>query len=162
MARRRAYVSLGGNVGQPAATLRAAIGRLRGLGDLVAVSPAYRTDPVGPVAQPRFLNAVAALDTELEPLALLDALQAIEAEFGRVRGVRFGPRTLDLDLISMDGEQRADARLELPHPRAHEREFVLRPLADLDPGLELRGRPVREWLAALPPQGVERADVALT
>ncbi len=111
--------------------------------------------------QPDFANAVARVETTLGADELLDALLAVEAEFGRVRDVRWGPRTLDLDLIWYQGEERSDARLMLPHPRAHEREFVLRPLADLDPGLVLRGGRVADWLAGLDPQGVEPTGAAL-
>jgi 2-amino-4-hydroxy-6-hydroxymethyldihydropteridine diphosphokinase len=158
-----AYVAFGANLGEPVATLRAAadaLGRRPGV-ELVAGSPIYRTRPIGPPGQPEYANAVARVETTLKPEALLEVLHAVEAEFGRVRDVRFGPRTLDLDLIWYEGEERADERLTLPHPRAHEREFVLRPLADLDPDLVLHGRRARDWLAGLEPQGVEAAGVAL-
>jgi 2-amino-4-hydroxy-6-hydroxymethyldihydropteridine diphosphokinase len=158
-----AYVAFGANLGDPVATLRAAaadLGARPGI-DLVAGSPIYRTRPIGPPGQPDFANAVARVETTLAPDPLLDVLHAVEAEFGRVRDVRWGPRTLDLDLIWYEGEERSDARLTLPHARAHEREFVLRPLADLDPDLVLRGRPVADWLAGLDPQGVEPAGTAL-
>ena len=158
-----AYVAFGANLGEPVETLRAAavaLARRPGV-ELVAGSPVYRTRPIGPPGQPDYANAVARADTTLAAEALLDVLLAIEAEFGRVRDVRWGPRTLDLDLIWYGGEERADERLTLPHPRAHEREFVLRPLADLDPDLVLRGRPAGDWLAGLAPQGVEPAGVAL-
>jgi 2-amino-4-hydroxy-6-hydroxymethyldihydropteridine diphosphokinase len=158
----RAYVGFGGNLGDPAKTLRAAAADLgRRAGRLAAASPVYRSDPVGLTDQPPFLNAVAAIDTELDPDALLDVLLAVEAEHGRVRDVRWGPRTLDLDLVSFDDVMRDDPRLTLPHPRAHEREFVLRPLCDIAPDLPLGGRPAREWLAAIEPQGVERTAFSL-
>jgi len=153
---RRAYVGFGANLGDPAAALRSAAAELaRRAGPIAAASRIYRSAPVGLADQPDFRNAVALLETELTADALLDLLLAIEAEFGRVRGVRFGPRTLDLDLLWYEGEAREDERLTLPHPRAHEREFVLRPLADLDPDLVLRGRSVAARLAELDPQGVE-------
>jgi len=158
-----AYVAFGANLGEPVETLRAAavaLGRRPGV-ELVAGSPVYRTRPIGPPGQPDYANAVARVETTHESEALLDVLHAVEAEFGRVRGVRWGPRTLDLDLIWYDGEERTDERLTLPHPRAHEREFVLRPLADLDPDLVLRGRRAGDWLAGLDPQGVEAVGVAL-
>jgi 2-amino-4-hydroxy-6-hydroxymethyldihydropteridine diphosphokinase len=158
----RAYVGFGGNLGDPASTLPAAAPELaRRPGWTAAASPLYRSDPVGLTDQPPFLNAVAAVDTELGPEALLDVLLAIEAAHGRVRHVRFGPRTLDLDLIWFGGVVRDDPRLTLPHPRAHEREFVLRPLCDIAPDLPLAGRPAREWLAELDPQGVERTGLSL-
>jgi 2-amino-4-hydroxy-6-hydroxymethyldihydropteridine diphosphokinase len=158
-----AFVAFGANLGEPVETLRAAavaLGRRPGV-ELVAGSPIYRTSPIGPPGQPDYANAVARIETTHEPEALLDVLHAVEAEFGRVRDVRFGPRTLDLDLIWYAGEERAGERLILPHPRAHEREFVLRPLADLDPDLVLRGRRAGDWLAGLDPQGVEATGVVL-
>jgi 2-amino-4-hydroxy-6-hydroxymethyldihydropteridine diphosphokinase len=158
-----AYVAFGANLGEPAETLRAAavaLGRQSGV-DLVAGSPIYRTRPIGPPGQPDYANAVARVETTLTADALLDALHAVESEFGRVRDVRWGPRTLDLDLIWYEGEERADERLTLPHPRAHEREFVLRPLADLDPELVLRGRRAGDWLAGLDAQGVDAIGMAL-
>jgi 2-amino-4-hydroxy-6-hydroxymethyldihydropteridine diphosphokinase len=158
----RAYIGLGSNEGDPAATLRSALDALGQLGALVAVSPLYETDPIGFEQQPAFLNAVAALDTGLEPLALLDELLRIEAEHGRERTIRFGPRTLDLDLIWYDGLRMDGDRLTLPHPRAAEREFVLRPLADIAPEVELDGRSVAARLAGLPPQGVRATGRRLT
>jgi 2-amino-4-hydroxy-6-hydroxymethyldihydropteridine diphosphokinase len=154
----RAYVGFGANLGDPASTLRTAVVELgRRGGRIVAASPIYRSEPVGVTDQPPFLNAVAALKTELDPDALLGVLLDIEAAHGRVREVRWGPRTLDLDLIWFEDVARDDARLTLPHPRAHEREFVLRPLCDIAPDLVLSGRTVRAWLEALDPQGVEPA-----
>lgn len=158
-----AYVAFGANLGEPIETLRAAavaLGRRPGL-ELVAGSPVYRTRPIGPPGQPDYANAVARVQTALAAEALLDVMHGVEAEFGRVRDVRWGPRTLDLDLIWYEGEERADERLTLPHPRAHEREFVLRPLADLDPDLVLRGKRAGDWLAGLEPQGVVATGVAL-
>jgi 2-amino-4-hydroxy-6-hydroxymethyldihydropteridine diphosphokinase len=159
---RRAYVGFGGNLGDPAITLREAAAELaRRAGPLAAASPVYRSSPMGVTDQPAFLNAVAALDTALTPGELLDELLAVEAAHGRVRDVRWGPRTLDLDLIWYQGAVSDDARLTLPHPRAHEREFVLRPLCDIAPELPLAGRAAREWLAELAPQGVEPAGLSL-
>ena len=146
----------------PAQTLRAAVAEVgREAGRIAAASPIYRSLPVGMTDQPPFLNAVAALDTELGPDALLDVLLAVEAAHGRVRDVRWGPRTLDLDLVWFEGVVRDDPRLTLPHPRAHEREFVLRPLCDLAPDLLLHSRTAREWLDSLEPQGVEPAGLSL-
>jgi 2-amino-4-hydroxy-6-hydroxymethyldihydropteridine diphosphokinase len=157
----RAYISLGSNLGDSLRTLRQAVVALGGLGAVVAASSVYETDPVGLTEQPAFLNAVVELDTTLEPLPLLDALLAIEADSGRERGIRFGPRTLDLDLIWYDGLQLESDRLTLPHPRAHEREFVLRPLADIAPGMELRGEQVAALLERLAPQGVRATGTRL-
>lgn len=130
-----AYVALGANLGDRLATLQWAADRLRELGTVEAVSPVYETDPVGYADQPQFLNAVARLRTDLQPGALLDRLLAVEADLGRVRTFRNAPRTLDLDLLFYDDLQMDTATLTLPHPRLHERAFVLAPLADLAPDL---------------------------
>ena len=107
---------------------------------LVAASSVRETDPVGPVDQPRFLNAAAALDTELSPRELLDRLLGIERRLGRTReGPRFGPRTIDLDLLLYGEEWLDEPGLELPHPRLHERLFALEPLFELDPSLVVPG-----------------------
>ena len=152
-----AYVGMGANLGDARATLAAAVDALRELGEVRAVSPLYETDPVGLEDQPVFLNGAVALATSLDPHELLDALLAIEARFGRERTVRWGPRTLDLDLLAMDGVELDDPRLTVPHPRLVEREFALRPLADIAPGLLVGGVAVADRLAALPPQGVRPA-----
>ena len=157
----RAYIGLGSNLGDSLETLRAATARLASLGTVVGASPVYESDPVGLEAQPAFQNAVVALDTTLTPSHLLDGLLAIEAEFKRERTLRWGPRTLDLDLIWFDGLELDTSRLTLPHPRAHEREFVLRPLADLAPALPLAGASAAGLLEALPPQGVRGTGHAL-
>lgn len=138
-----AYVGLGGNVGEVANTLRAALDdldRLRAT-RLCAVSRLYRSPPWGPVAQPDFINAVAALQTGLTATALLDALLAIERRHGRTRDVeRWGPRTLDLDLL-LYGDARIDQTgLSVPHPRLHTRAFVLVPLLEIAPGITVPGR----------------------
>jgi len=151
-----AHVALGANLGDPLAALRTAVRALAAVGVVTAVSAVYRTSPVGPVAQPDYLNAAVTLDTGLSPKSLLAELHAIERSLGRERRERWGPRTLDLDLIAYEGQRRDAEGVELPHPRAHEREFVLRPLADIAPDLLLAGRPVRDLLAGLAPQGVVR------
>jgi 2-amino-4-hydroxy-6-hydroxymethyldihydropteridine diphosphokinase len=153
---------MGSNLGDSLETLRAAAARLASLGTIVEASPVYESDPIGFEAQPAFQNAVVAIDTTLSPLPLLDGLQAIEAEFKRERTVRWGPRTLDLDLIWFGGLQLHDEdRLTLPHPRAHEREFVLRPLVDIAPELPLAGGTAAGLLEALPSQGVRPTGHAL-
>jgi 2-amino-4-hydroxy-6-hydroxymethyldihydropteridine diphosphokinase len=138
----RAYVGLGANLGDRSAMLRAALEQLAaepGV-SLVAASSVRETDPVGPVDQPRFLNAAAALDTELSPRELLDRLLGIERRLGRTReGPRFGPRTIDLDLLLYGEERLEEPGLELPHPRLHERLFALEPLFELDPSLVVPG-----------------------
>jgi 2-amino-4-hydroxy-6-hydroxymethyldihydropteridine diphosphokinase len=139
----RAFVGLGSNLGDREATLRAAVGRLRGLAgtEVKRVSSFRDTEPVGYVDQPRFLNGAVQLETALAPRALLDELLALERHFGRDRSAAppQGPRTLDLDLLLYDQETSEEPGLLLPHPRLHERRFVLEPLAELDPGLEIPG-----------------------
>ncbi len=150
----RAYVGFGANLGDPAAAVRAAISECAALGDVRAVSPLYRSAPVGVTDQPEFVNAVAELTTPLEPLPLLEGLHRIEHEHGRVRELRWGPRTLDLDLLWYEGVEADDPRLTLPHPRALEREFVLRPWVDIAADLVVGGRPLTEWLERAGAQGV--------
>lgn len=155
----RCYIALGSNLGEPQQQLLQAFDALAQLPGtrLLARSRLYRTPPWGVLDQPAFMNAAAQLETVLAPHALLDALQAIEARAGRVRTQRYGPRTLDLDLLHMDGVQLADARLTLPHPRIAERAFVLLPLHDLAPDLQLPGQGrVADLLAAVDTQGCER------
>jgi len=148
----RAYVALGSNLGDREATLRGAVAALAaepGI-DVVAVSTLVDTAPVGFVDQPRFLNGVAALDTELPAAGLLGVLLAVERRFGRRRdGVPSqGPRTLDLDLLLYGDAEIDEPGLRVPHPRLHEREFVLGPLAEVAPGLEVPGKGVVETLRA--------------
>jgi 2-amino-4-hydroxy-6-hydroxymethyldihydropteridine diphosphokinase len=133
----RAYVGLGANLGDREAAIRAAAEQL----GAVRLSTIRETEPWGYEDQPRFLNAVAELETDLSPRALLDRLLEIERELGRTRdGPRWGPRTIDLDLLLYDDERLDEPGLTVPHPRLHERRFVLEPLAELDPGLEVPGR----------------------
>ena len=140
----RAYVALGSNLGDREATIRAALEALAAAPGVrvAAVSSLIETDPVGVVDQPRFLNGAAALETSLDPRALLDLLLAVERRFGREReGVPAqGPRTLDLDLLLYGDARIHEPGLELPHPRLHERAFVLVPLAQLDPSVEVPGK----------------------
>lgn len=149
----RAYVGLGTNLGNRRAMLRAALEQLAAEPDIevVAVSSARETDPVGIVDQPRFLNAAAAVETALPARALLERLLAIERRLGRTReGPHFGPRTIDLDLLVYGDERIDEPGLEVPHPRLHERLFALEPLAELDPDLDVPGRgPVEEIVAGL-------------
>ena len=137
-----AYVGLGANLGDRGATIEAALrllGALTGT-TVAAVSTLRETEPVGNVDQPLFLNGAAALETELEPRALLDALLGIERELGRVRRERWGPRTIDLDLLVYGAEEIDEPGLTVPHPRLHERRFALEPLAELEPELDVPGR----------------------
>jgi 2-amino-4-hydroxy-6-hydroxymethyldihydropteridine diphosphokinase len=140
----RAYVALGSNLGDRTRTLLDAVEVLRaepGI-EIAAVSALIDTEPVGYVDQPRFLNGVVALDTTLPARALLELLLDVERRFGRSReGVPVqGPRTLDLDLLLYGGAEIDEPGLQVPHPRLHERSFVLGPLAELAPGLEIPGR----------------------
>lgn len=130
---RSALIGLGANLGDRQATLTAAVAKLRRhpcISELKA-SSLYETEPVGFLDQPKFLNAVVAVKTSLDPEALLQLLMQIESEFGRERRERWGPRTLDLDLLDFAGEQRNSASLTLPHPRMLERAFVTLPLQEL-------------------------------
>jgi 2-amino-4-hydroxy-6-hydroxymethyldihydropteridine diphosphokinase len=129
---------------------------------LIAVSPVYETVPVGGPPQPDYLNAVVLAETTLPPRELLDRLHEIEAAFDRVRVVHWGPRTLDIDIITMDGERSGDPELTLPHPRAQERAFVLAPWHDIDPAAELPGYgPVAGLLGGLDATGIRRSKVTL-
>lgn len=155
----RAFVALGANLGDPAATVQAAFGELGRLPGtrLVRASSLYRTAPVGLAEQPDFINAVAELATGLPAGELLAALLALENRFGRIRHERNGPRTLDLDLLLYGNLVVAGRELTLPHPRLHQRAFVLVPLAEIAPGLTLPGRgSVAAWLPAVASQGIER------
>jgi 2-amino-4-hydroxy-6-hydroxymethyldihydropteridine diphosphokinase len=137
-----AFVGIGSNLGDREATLRRAVELLaaeEGI-DVVAVSELRETEPVGPVEQGPFVNGAVRLATELPPRELLERLLAVEQRLGRVRKERFGPRTIDLDLL-VYGEQVIDEPgLTIPHPRLHERRFALDPLADLAPDLVIPGR----------------------
>ena len=138
-----AYVGLGANLGDRRAALQRAIELLRDDDaiDVVRVSAFRETGPVGYADQPPFLNAAAELQTDLPPRRLLDRLLAVERELGRTRdGPRFGPRTIDLDLLLYGALRLDEPGLELPHPRLHERRFALEPLAELDPDLAVPGR----------------------
>ncbi len=131
----RAFVALGANLNNPQETVAAAIVSLRSLpqSQLLAASSLYRSAPVGLKNQPDFINAVVALDTTLTARALLDELFAIEARFGRRRDYRHAPRTLDLDLLLYGDAVSTDPQLTIPHPRMHERAFVLMPLVEIAP-----------------------------
>ena len=155
----RAYIGLGANLGDPRLAIQQALAALAALPGtrLVATSPLYRSAPVD-ASGPDFINAVAALDTSLPPEALLDALQAIEADHGRQRPYRNAPRTLDLDLLLHQAAPILDTpRLTLPHPRLHMRAFVLLPLLDLAQQLEWPGLgKLAAWAATCADQRIER------
>ena len=156
-----AYVGLGANIGEPRRQLQAAIEELKALPDsaVVLASGLYRSAPLGCANQPDFLNAVVQIDTRLAPEALLERLQEIEERHGRERPFAGAPRTLDLDLL-LYGDQTIDTpRLKVPHPRMHQRAFVLKPLAEIAPQVAIPGRgPARALLAACREQVAERID----
>jgi 2-amino-4-hydroxy-6-hydroxymethyldihydropteridine diphosphokinase len=153
----RAFVALGSNLGNPVQTIEDAIDAMAALRGslLMAISSLYRTAPVGLKHQPDFINAVVALDTRLGPRELLEELFALEARFGRERSVKNAPRTLDLDLLLHGDAIINHPALTLPHPRMHERAFVLAPLAEIAPSLVIPGRgPVAALLAACADQRI--------
>jgi len=154
-----AYVGVGSNLDGPQRQVAQALDELDGIPGtrVVKRSSLYRSAPVGYTAQPEFVNAVAALDTTLDPDALLGELQAIEARHGRSRSFPNAPRSLDLDLLLYGEVEQRSARLTLPHPRMHERAFVLKPLVELDPGIAVPGRGrALDLLAACAGQRVEK------
>jgi 2-amino-4-hydroxy-6-hydroxymethyldihydropteridine diphosphokinase len=159
---RRAVLSLGSNLGERKSTLQGAVSSLADTPDVfvVAVSPVYDTEPVdAPAGSKHFLNAVVLVDTTLSTHTLLERAQAIESAFGRERSeVRNAPRTLDVDLIVVGDRTVDDEVLTLPHPRAHERAFVLAPWVDVEPDAELPRGPVAELLAKVGTEGVVRRD----
>ena len=160
----RAVIAVGSNLGDRLGTLQGCVQAIGGLPDtdVLAVSPVYETVPVGGPAQPDYLNAVLIVQTGLRPGELLEAGHRIEADFGRVRQERFGPRTLDIDIISYAGEISADPVLTLPHPRARERAFVLAPWHDIDARAELPTRgAVNHLLAGLDRDGIRRVPGAV-
>ena len=154
-----AYIALGANLEDPVVQVRAGLAALATLPDtqLLMQSSLYRTAPVGYADQPDFINAVAAVDTELSPRELLDALLAIELNHGRVRQFANAPRTLDLDVLLYDDVEVNESGLTIPHPRMHERAFVLAPLAEIAPLCEIPGHGrVSDLLRGLDPRGVTR------
>lgn len=160
----RVALALGSNLGDRAALLRSGVASL--VSGLLAadpdagpaVSPVFETDPVGPAGQDPYLNAVLVAGTSLNADALLALAAAVETAHGRVRAERWGPRTLDVDILSLGDVRNDDPRITLPHPRAHERAFVLVPWSAVDPGASIPGRgTVADLLAALP--ATDRAGV---
>jgi 2-amino-4-hydroxy-6-hydroxymethyldihydropteridine diphosphokinase len=132
----RAFIGLGSNLGDRRAHLRVAVEGLRTGGDVIALSPLYETEPVGgPAGQDRYLNVVVELATSDTPRGLLERCRALEQAAGRVRAERWGPRTLDADVLLVEGSEVHEPDLAVPHPRLRERRFALQPLADLAPDL---------------------------
>jgi 2-amino-4-hydroxy-6-hydroxymethyldihydropteridine diphosphokinase len=158
---RRCFIALGANLGNPVLTVQAAILALRELPqtEFVAASSLYRTAPVGLRHQPDFINAVVELIAVLPAPTILESLFAIEARFGRRRTVKNAPRTLDLDLLLFGDELSDDPAMTLPHPRLHERAFVLAPLAEIAPQLLIPGRGrVADLLLQCADQQIEKLD----
>lgn len=155
----RAYIALGANIGDPIETLSQAVRAIAALPgtQLVKRSSWYRTAPVGYAAQPDFINAVVGVDTDLDPKQLLSALQAIEVELGRERSFADAPRTVDLDIVLFGTLTCTSAVLTVPHPRMHERAFVLAPLLEIDPDAQIPGRgPARQDLERCTGQRIRR------
>ncbi|MCI5077265.1 2-amino-4-hydroxy-6-hydroxymethyldihydropteridine diphosphokinase [Oricola sp.] len=158
-----AYLGLGGNVGDVAASMRAA---LRQLDDhpacsLTAVSRVYHTPPWGPVEQDWYLNACVRIETSLSAPDLLSLVLRIERDAGRVRETRWGPRTLDIDILLYGAAPVSLENLTIPHPRMTERAFVMAPLADIAGDLVLEGRTIGEHAEALPDEGLKVTDIVL-
>jgi 2-amino-4-hydroxy-6-hydroxymethyldihydropteridine diphosphokinase len=157
-------LALGSNLGERRDILQGAVDAIVGLPGIrvTAASPVYETVPVGGPAQPDYLNAIVLADAAGPARELLDRLHEIEAAFDRVRLVRWGPRTLDIDIIAFGAERSDDPELTLPHPRAYQRAFVLAPWHDVDPEAALPGHgPVAELLAKADQTGLRRSDLSL-
>jgi 2-amino-4-hydroxy-6-hydroxymethyldihydropteridine diphosphokinase len=152
------YLSLGGNLGDPAKSMGAALRMLDADGDtrVTGVSSLYRTPPWGKLDQPDFLNAAAEISTGLAPRALLDLCLDAERKLKRVREERWGPRLIDIDILVFGERVIHETGLEVPHPRMLERAFVLAPLAEIAPGLVVGGRSITDRLVAVDTSGIER------
>ena len=155
-----AVIALGANLGDAKAALRGAVDALAqtpGISVLDA-SPVFETEPVGGPDQPVYVNAIVLVDTSLEPYELLARVNAIENDWHRTREVRWGPRTLDIDIIDIDGFVSNEERLTVPHPRAHERGFVLVPWLAVDPAAVIRGKAVVEFIREVNVAGVRMLE----
>jgi 2-amino-4-hydroxy-6-hydroxymethyldihydropteridine diphosphokinase len=150
-------LGLGGNLGDPIATIEAALAHLESESvHVTRRSQWYRTAPWGVTDQPYFVNLCVAADTDLSARALLNVVRAIETALGRERNMRWGPRTIDIDILAYGHEHIDQPDLTIPHPRLIERAFVLVPLLDIAPDHVIAGRPVRDWAADVGRSGVER------
>jgi 2-amino-4-hydroxy-6-hydroxymethyldihydropteridine diphosphokinase len=162
---KRCVLALGSNLGHRLDILQGAVDAVAGIAGvrIVSASPVYETAPVGGPEQPDYLNAVLLTRTTVAPRDLLAELHEVEAAFDRVRLVRWGPRTLDIDIITYEGKQSNDPELTLPHPRAHERAFVLAPWHDVDQDAVLPGYgAVADLLAGAGNEGIRRSTQELT
>jgi 2-amino-4-hydroxy-6-hydroxymethyldihydropteridine diphosphokinase len=158
-------LALGSNLGDRRDILQGGVDAIARIPEVqvMAVSPVYETVPVGGPPQPDYLNAVLLARTSLPARSLLDRLHDVEAAFDRVREVRWGPRTLDIDIITVADDVSADPELTLPHPRAHERAFVLAPWHDMDPAAALPGHgTIAALLSTTDTTGIRRSNLALT
>ena len=155
----KAWLGIGSNIGDMAAMLDRAVDKLAAIPGIrvVARSPDYRTPPWGKTDQPWFLNGAVAIETDLDPHALLDACQGIERDLGRIREERWGPRIIDIDVLAYEGAAVEDERLVLPHRYVRERAFVLVPLNEIAPDLTIGGEKVSDALAKLDQTGIARA-----
>lgn len=157
----RVYIGLGSNLEDPKAQILTAIEDIRAIQQtsLVELSSLYRSPPMGPQDQPDYINAVVGVETELPPHALLDALQQIEQKHGRIRKRHWGERTLDLDILLFADKVIQDTRLTVPHPGIAERAFVLYPLAEIAPDLQIPGLgSLAEIQAGCPPDGLQQVE----
>lgn len=157
----RAFLSLGSNLGNRRSTLEAALAALEGSGavHIVRRSALYETAPVGKTDQPRFLNLAAEVETDLTPEDLLVLCQSVERDLGRVRRERWGPRTVDIDLLLYDGRTVSGPALTIPHPEMTRRRFVLEPLLEIAPDAALPdGRPLAAFLPSVADQDVRRVE----
>ncbi|WP_444923305.1 2-amino-4-hydroxy-6-hydroxymethyldihydropteridine diphosphokinase [Microbulbifer sp. DLAB2-AF] len=155
----RVFIGLGSNLSEPQKQLRSALAAMEEIPDcrLLRCSSFYHSAPIGPGEQPDYVNAVAELECALTPIGLLDQLQTIEQAHGRERSVRWGARTLDLDVLLFGEQQLDETRLQVPHPRMAERNFVLQPLAELDPQLQLpSGELLQQLLQDCPQNRLEK------
>lgn len=157
--KQKAWLGLGGNIGDVPLAMANALQRLDSDPEIFVtdVSPIYKTPPWGVEDQPWFHNCCAGVETNLSPEQLLEACQEAERAGKRERIIRWGPRTIDVDILVYEGVEQNEQRLTLPHPRMLERAFVVIPLADIAPSLLLKGKPCRDWVKAL-----DSADLALT
>ncbi|QFT56199.1 2-amino-4-hydroxy-6-hydroxymethyldihydropteridine diphosphokinase [Microbulbifer sp. THAF38] len=155
----RVFIGLGSNLAEPQKQLRGALKAIEEIphSRLLRCSSFYHSAPIGPGEQPDYVNAVAELESALQPIELLNQLQSIELAHGRERSVRWGARTLDLDILLFDEFQLDEARLQVPHPRMAERNFVLLPLAELAPNLQLpTGESLQQLLQNCPQNRLEK------
>lgn len=159
-----AYIGLGGNLGDVFANMKSAL-RALDLSNQISVksiSNVYKTPPWGMEDQDWFLNACVSVETSLTPQELLKACLEAELELKRVRNVRWGPRTIDLDVLIFGEEHIVEENLQVPHPRIHERAFVLKPMADIAPDLPLQGKTIAEWLKNIDTSEIQKIDRTLT